>query len=60
MRFASLCLNCQARGGMTQPSQEQHVPSDESKQQAGAQRLTWPLWGLSYGVLAGGHCADQA
>lgn len=32
MRFASLCLDCQARGGVTQPSQEQRVPSEESKQ----------------------------
>lgn len=44
MRFASLCLNCQARGGMTQPSQEQHVPSDESKQLAEAWWLALQLW----------------
>lgn len=51
---------------MTQPSQEQHVPSDESKQLAEAQWLALQLRKavLIYGMFSGAqslrHCVDSA
>lgn len=44
MYTAGLCLNCQAKDGMTQLSQKQVVPKCDESKQLVAQWFVLPLW----------------